>query len=217
MKYLPYTGNSQEGQWEYLDKIEMLPLDMDSHTDVPEVIDEISKTIAGLNLLVERYCHSPSAYIVTYVVAAVSHYSRDLTGEPFPATSDMNNLSELIIKLLDNIRWRVMSPDSLSGLLGMIQRLVKCDYWSEKQFPPALVDLLQRCLKFGWVNDAKATAVKLAAIHTLTELCKKKAAETNFSDMQIEWFRSEASYLALKVADDEYFAKAVAEFLKYLG
>ncbi len=216
MEYLPYTGNSEEQQWEYLNKIEILPLDIHSHTDVSDVMDEITKTITGLTLLVERFSHSHSSHIVIYLVAAVSHYARDLTRSSQPSIEELNNLGELIIKLVANIRWRVMFPDSLSAILGIIQQLARSNYWTEQQFSPILIDLLQRCLKFGWINDAKALSVKLAAIQALIELCKKKVIETNFSHTQIEWFQSEAVLLALNEADDEYFAKIVAEFIEIL-
>ncbi len=76
MEYVAYKGKSEEDLWLYLDELERLDLDIDAHTDIFDVMEEISQEIGGLRSLVERYSSTSSIHILLHASEFLSPISR---------------------------------------------------------------------------------------------------------------------------------------------
>lgn len=197
MTYTPYTGSSESDAWRYLDKLETLNLPRDAHTEIPDVIGGISQRSGGLRSLVARYSNSSSAYVFGHVGGELSHDARVITSTPTPDPSSLEEIAELAFTLLENARWLMITPDCLMGILSSIHQITFSGYWNTRRFPANFYAILQRCLRFGGVNEGGAQMLQVytleilnaafnANIHTLT---------SNFDATQIEWLREEAQRL----------------------
>lgn len=191
MEYIPYQGNSEEELWLYLDELEKLDLDMNAYTDIFDVMEEISKEISGLRLLVERYRNSNSVLVFGHAAAAISHFARVATRDIPPNTATLDEITRLTFKMLHDIRWLTARPDTLGGLLSTIQMLIWTGEWNKSLVPNTFAEILERCLKFGWANEGQANLIRYEAVQTLVYLSKAGLLTSQFSKDQITWFQNE--------------------------
>lgn len=217
MEYIPYKGNSEEDLWLYLDKLEKLDLDMNAHTDIFDVLEEISKELGGLRHLVERYSNTSSTLVFGYVAAAISHFAREATRKIPPDTVILNEITELTFKMLQEVRWLTAQPDTLTGLLGTIQMLVWSGGWNKGIVPNTFAEILQRCLKFGWINEARADWIQREAVEILVYMSKAGILSSNFDKDQIRWFQDEVKRYQSGLKPDDLLKNVNLDFFETKG
>lgn len=193
-----YTGKTEADLWKYLDDIEKLDLDTagDVDTDVTEVTDEITKTSSGRNALVERYGGSHSIYIVHYVWGAILIFTHDDDKARSLDAQMLDEICRLTFVMAEKIRWLTVNPDTLMGVFNAITTQVWHGFWNERKFPPTLFAMLERCLRFGWMNEGKAQHMQIEVLTLLNMMCEKNIIGSNFDEVQIKWLRNEAHRLA---------------------
>lgn len=217
MEYIPYKGDSEADMWLYLDELEMLNLDINAHTNIFDVMEEISRDIGGLRRLVERYSKTNSIHTICYTTAAISHFTRVATREIPPRTAILDEINRLTFKMLEDVRWLAAQPDILGGLLNTIQMLIRSGGWNKSIIPNIFGEILQRCLKFGWMQEGKAQMLQINALELLNAMCEKNIIESNFDAGQIKWLRDEAYHLATLNVESNIMTEGLREEgLKFL-
>lgn len=212
MKYIPYKGKSKEDLWLYLDELEKLNLDMNAHTDIFDVLEEISKESNGLRLLVERYSNTSSTLVFGYVAAAISHFARTATREIPPNTATLDEIIELTFKMLQDVRWLTAQPNTLAGLLGTIQMLIWSGGWNERIVPKSFAEILQRCLKFGGVSEGQANLIQYDAVQILVYMSKAGILSSSFDKEQIKWFQDEVKRYQSCLKPDDSLKTVTLDF-----
>lgn len=203
MEYIPYKGKSKEDLWQYLDELEMLDLDREAHTDAFDVMEEISVDISGLRLMVERYANTASTYVYGYLAAAISHFARVATREIPPNTTILDELTELTFKMLNEVRWITAQPSSLSTLLNTLQMLIWSGKWNNEIVPDNFAEILQRCLKFGWVNEGHVYFIQHGTVGLLRDMFKAGILQSSFNKEQIKWFQDEVRRYQSHLEDND--------------
>ena len=203
MEYIPYQGQNEADVWLYLDELEKLDLDLNAHTDIFDVLEEISRDSGGLRRLVERYASSHSAYVFGYVAAAISHFARVQTSAAAPDQAALDEITELTFKMLRDVRWLTARPDTLAGLLNTIGMLIWSQGWNKSLVPETFAEILERCLKFGWAKEGQANLIRYQAVQIVVYLAQAGMLTGQFSQAQIIWFQREVeSYQSGLAADD---------------
>jgi|GEM_PF-6317424 len=191
MEYIPYKGKSKEDLWLYLDQLEQLDLNRDAWTDIFDVMEEISQDLDGLRRLVERYSNTSSAHVFGYAAAAISHFAREATSKIPPDTATLDEITRLTFKMLHDVRWLTAKPETLGGLLSTIQMLIWTGGWNKNLVPNTFAEILQRCLRFGWVDEGRADLIKYDAVQILIYMSKAGILSSSFDKEQIKWFQDE--------------------------
>jgi hypothetical protein len=212
MEYIPYKGKSEEDMWLYLDELERLDLDRDAWTDTFDVMEEISQELAGLRRLVERYSGSFSSYVFGYVAAAVSHFAREATSKVTPDTAALDEIIELTFKMLQDVRWLTAQPHTLGGLLSTIQMLIWSGGWNKNLVPNTFAEILQRCLRFGWANEAGSDFIQRGAVEILIYMSKAKILSSSFDKEQIKWFQDEVKRYQAHLKPDDSLKNITLDF-----
>ena len=203
MEYIPYQGQNEADVWLYLDELERLDPERDAHTDIFDVLEKISREPSGLRRLVERYADSHSAYVFGYVAAAISHYARVQTSAAARDRAALDEITELTFKMLRDARWLTARPDTLTGLLNTIGMLIWSGGWNKSLVPETFAEILERCLKFGWPNEAQANLVRYQAFQILVYLSEAGMLTSQFNQDQITWFQKEVERYQAGLAPDD--------------
>lgn len=210
---MQYQSNKEADMWMYLDQVEERYQETPAHIqesfdeigDVFEVMEEIAKTPEGLRSLVNRYSHTPSRHVWTYLAATVGAAVFAALDEHPRNENKLDEAVNLYFKLFTDVRWLVIPPDMLMGMLGVVYRVIESGYWENKKTPAILYDVLQRSLTFGWGVRVRADYVRLAAIDLLSLLCKTDLLGRDFSQPQITWLQQEVIYFARNQETNDAF------------
>lgn len=192
--------------WKYLDDVEQLYQGTPAQTqeslnevgDVYEVMEEIAKTPDGVRNLVDRYSHTPSRHIWVYLAGTVGSALFICIDEKPRDMVKLDEMVTLYFQLFKDVRWLVITPDMLMGMLGGISKVIESGFWDTQETPAILYDVLQRSLTYGWGIQVKADYVSLAAINLLSLMCQTGLMERDFSSSQIEWLHQEIIRFASK-------------------
>lgn len=212
MAYIPYKGKSKDDLWLYLDEIESLDPDIDAWTDIFDVMEEISQDIDGLSRLVERYSGTGSTYVFGHTAAAISHFTREATRKIPPDTATLDEITRLTFKMLYDVRWLTAQPDTLGGLLSTIQMLIWSGGWNKNLVPNTFAEILQRCLRFGWANEARSDLIKYHAVQTLIYMSKAGILSSSFDKEQIKWFQDEVKRYQSGLKPDDLLKNVTLDF-----
>lgn len=191
MEYIPYKGKSKKDLWLYLDELERLGLDMDAHTDIFDVMEEISQDLNGLCRLVERYSSTDSTYVFLYAAAAISHFAAEATKKIPPDVAVLDEITKLTFKMLQDVRWLTARPETLLALLSTIQMLTMSGRWNNSLVPKSFAEILQRCLRYGWADETRAALIQYDAVQILVYMSKAGILSSSFDEEQIKWFQEE--------------------------
>ncbi len=203
MKYTPYKGKSEKDLWLYLDELERLNLDIDAHTDIFDVMEEISQDLDGLRRLVERYSSTDSAYVFLYAAAAISHFAAEATKKIPPDVATLDEITRLTFKMLQDVRWLTARPETLLALLSTIQMLIWSGGWNKNLVPNTFAEILQRCLSYGWANEARASLLQYDAVQILVYMSKTGILSSSFDEQQIKWFQDEVKRYQNQLKPDD--------------
>lgn len=213
-----YKGKTEKDLWKYLDEIERDNLGFDDDTDIVEVTNEIAKSSSGRNALVERYGGSHSAYIVHYVWGAICIFTHVDDKANSIDSETLEEVCRLTFVMAERVRWLVVNPETLLGIFNVITTQVWRGFWNERKFPPTLYAMLERCLRFGWMNEGKAQHMQIETLTLLNMMCEKNIIGSNFDEVQINWLRDEAHRLAtLNVESNILIEGLKEEGLKFLN
>lgn len=212
MEYIPYKGKNKEDLWLYLDQIEHLDLDRDAHTDIFDVMEEISHDLDGLRCLVERYSGTGSAYVFLYAAAAISHFTRKVTKKLPHDAAALDEITKLTFMMLHDVRWLTAKPETLLALLSTIQMLIVYGGWNRNLIPNTFAEILQRCLRFGWANEGRADLIKYDAVQILVYMSEAGILSSSFNKEQIKWFQDELKRYQSHLKPDDLLKNATLDF-----
>ncbi len=192
---MQYSGNCLSDTWKYLDGVEQIYQETPAQTqeslnevgDVYDVMEAIVLTPDGAKNLVERYSQTPSRHIWVYLAGTIGTVVINSLDEEPQVMHKIDERLRLYFKLFKDVRWLVISPDMLMGMLGVINRIVESGFWDKQKVPEILYDVLQRSLTFGWGVQVKADYVRLAAIDLLSKMCETGLIERDFTPSEREW------------------------------
>lgn len=191
-----YKGETEKDLWKYLDDIEKYDPDLSADTDVIEVMETIAVSPSGRSSLVERYSGSNSAYVAGYVWGTILSFTHVDNRANSLDSQTIDEICGLTFVIADRIRWMAVEPETLLSVFNAIRIQVWRGFWNERKFPPTLYAMLERCLRFGWMNEGKAQHMQIEVLSLLNMMCEKDIIESNFDEAQINWLRDEAHRLA---------------------
>lgn len=212
MEYIPYKGKSEDDLWLYLEELERLSLDVDAHTDIFDVMEEISQSLDGLRRLVERYSSTNSAYVFLYAAAAISHFTAEATKKTPHDTTILDEITNLTFKMLQDVRWLTARPETLLALLSTIQMLILSGGWNKNLVPNTFAEILQRCLRYGWANETRADLIQYDALQILVYMSESETLSDCFKKEQIKWFQDEVKRYQSSLKADDLLKNVVLNF-----